>query len=65
VKLRVPALTPKDRADLIFALSTGRITIAVSFVRRPEDVLRQTLIRRAGKATPVIAKLEKPEAIEI
>src|SRR5258708_5888087 len=65
VKLRVPALTPKDKADLKFALAEGRDYIAVSFVRRPEDVLlAKSLIRRAGKETPVIAKLEKPEAIE-
>src|SRR6202171_6084629 len=65
VKLRVPALTPKDRADLIFALKQGADYIAVSFVRRPEDVvLAKTLVRRARKDTPVIAKLEKPEAIE-
>src|SRR5229473_2445946 len=65
IKLRVPALTPKDRADLIFALKHGADYIAVSFVRRPEDVLlAKQLIRRAGKNTPVIAKLEKPEAIE-
>src|SRR5467141_1579007 len=65
IKLRVPALTPKDRADLIFALKHGADYIAVSFVRRPEDVLlAKQLIRRAGKDTPVIAKLEKPEAIE-
>src|SRR5260221_7159742 len=65
VKLRVPALTPKDRADLVFALKHGADYIAVSFVRRPEDVLlAKQLIRRAGKDTPVIAKLEKPEAIE-
>ncbi len=39
--------------------------IAVSFVRRPKDVLQaKALIRKAGKDTPVIAKLEKPEAIE-
>ena len=37
VKLRVPALTPKDRADLAFALKHGADYIAVSFVRRPED----------------------------
>jgi len=42
VKLRVPALTPKDRADLIFALKHGADYIAVSFVRRPER-------RAAGK----------------
>lgn len=65
VKLRVPALTPKDRADLKFALKHGVNYIAVSFVRRPGDVLlAKSLIRRAGKDTPVIAKLEKPEAIE-
>jgi pyruvate kinase len=65
IKLRVPALTPKDRADLLFALKQGADYIAVSFVRRPEDVLlAKTLVRRAKKDTPVIAKLEKPEAIE-
>jgi pyruvate kinase len=65
VKLRVPALTVKDRADLQFALKHGADYIAVSFVRRPEDVqLAKSLIRRANKDTPVIAKLEKPEAIE-
>jgi pyruvate kinase len=65
IKLRVPALTPKDREDLAFALKHGANYIAVSFVRRPEDVLlAKSLIRRAGRNTPVIAKLEKPEAIE-
>jgi pyruvate kinase len=65
IKLRVPALTPKDREDLAFALKHGANYIAVSFVRRPEDVLlAKALVRRAGKTTPVIAKLEKPEAIE-
>ena len=65
VKLRVPALTAKDRKDLRFALAHGADYIAVSFVRRPEDVLlAKLLIRRAKKDTPVIAKLEKPEAIE-
>jgi pyruvate kinase len=65
VKLRVPALTSKDRKDLAFALKHGANYIAVSFVRRPEDVLlAKALIRKAGKDTPVIAKLEKPEAIE-
>jgi pyruvate kinase len=65
IQLRVPALTQKDRADLVFALKHGANYIAVSFVRRPEDVvLAKRLIRRAGKDTPIIAKLEKPEAIE-
>jgi pyruvate kinase len=65
IKLRVPALTPKDREDLLFALKHGANYIAVSFVRRPEDVaLAKALVRRARADTPVIAKLEKPEAIE-
>jgi pyruvate kinase len=65
IKLRVPALTPKDKADLKFALKHNADYIAVSFVRRAEDVLQaKALIRKAGKDTPVIAKLEKPEAIE-
>src|SRR6202142_1264677 len=65
VKLHVPALTAKDRADLRFALMHGADYIAVSFVRRREDVLlAKRLIRAAKKDTPVIAKLEKPEAIE-
>ena len=65
VQLHVPALTEKDRVDLRFALKQGVDYIAVSFVRRAEDVvLAKSLIRRAKKDTPVIAKLEKPEAIE-
>ena len=65
VKLHVPALTEKDRADLRFVLKQGADYIAVSFIRRPEDVLlAKSLIKRAGRETPVIAKLEKPEAIE-
>jgi pyruvate kinase len=65
VKLKVPALTTKDRQDLKFALKHGADYIAVSFVRRPEDVLlAKQLIHKVGKDVPVIAKLEKPEAIE-
>src|SRR6202034_398283 len=65
IQLRVPALTPKDREDLAFALKQDANYVAVSFVRHPEDVvLAKLLIRRADKDTPVIAKLEKPEAIE-
>ncbi len=65
VKLRIPALTPKDHVDLAFALEQGANFVAVSFVRRAEDVLlAKTAIARARKNVPVIAKLEKPEAIE-
>jgi pyruvate kinase len=65
IKLHVPALTEKDRVDLRFALAQGADFIAVSFVRRAEDVLlAKALIRRAKKDTPVIAKIEKPEAVD-
>jgi len=65
VPLRVPALTPKDHEDLAFALRHGANYIAVSFVRRPQDVLEaRAAIRRYKKETPIIAKLEKPEAVE-
>ncbi len=65
VKLRIPAMTPRDRVDLAFALRHGANFVAVSFVRRAEDVLlAKAAIKRARKNVPVIAKLEKPEAIE-
>ena len=64
VKLRVASLTAKDRDDLRFALDAGANYVAVSFVRTAADVLSaRALIRRSGRDTPVIAKLEKPEAI--
>ena len=65
VKLKAPSLTPKDRKDLRFALKHGANYIAISFVRTAADVVAaKAAIRRAGYNTPVIAKLEKPEAIE-
>lgn len=65
VKLSTPALTPKDLENLAFALSCGVNYIGVSFVRTAEDVLAaKDAVARAGKHTPIIAKLEKPEAIE-
>jgi pyruvate kinase len=65
VHLKVPALTPKDREDLVFALAHTANYIAVSFIRRGEDVRTvRAAITRAGYKTPIIVKLEKPEAIE-
>jgi pyruvate kinase len=65
VKLGIPALTSKDYDDLAFALQHGANFVAVSFVRRAADVLlAQKAIRRAGRDLPVIAKIEKPEAID-
>jgi pyruvate kinase len=65
VKLRIPAMTPKDHEDLVFALRQGADFVAVSFVRTAKDVLlAKAAIARARKNVPVIAKLEKPQAIE-
>lgn len=65
IPLRIPSLTPKDRKDLIFALQLGVDYVAMSFVRTAADVRAvKSAIARAGKATPVIAKIEKPEALE-
>jgi len=65
VAVSSPALTEKDREDLSHAVASGVDFIAISFVRRPEDVEEaKELVRLAGRIVPVIAKIEKPEAIE-
>ena len=65
VKLKIPAVTTKDHQDLIFALNQGANFIAVSFVRDAKDVMQaKKAILNAKHDIPVIAKLEKPEAIE-
>ncbi len=65
VKLRMPALTEKDLDDLRFAVECGVNYIGVSFVRTAADVLMaKAAIEKTGKKVPVIAKLEKPEAID-
>ncbi len=64
VALKADALTAKDREDLIFGLKAGVDMVALSFVRTPEDIdmCRQAMME-AGRVVPIIAKLEKPEAI--
>lgn len=65
VYLSVKALTDKDKKDLMFGLDQRVDWVALSFVRNPQDVLEiKDLISSAGKSTPVIAKIEKHEAIE-
>ncbi|MEM9213127.1 MAG: pyruvate kinase [Cyanobacteria bacterium P01_F01_bin.150] len=65
VYLSVKALTDKDKIDLTFGLDQGVDWIALSFVRNPQDVLEiKELIAAAGKNVPVVAKIEKHEAIE-
>lgn len=62
VLLPISALTAKDRRDLDLALDLGADWIALSFVQRPEDVAEaRTLI---GKRAAIVAKLEKPSAVE-
>ena len=62
---KIPCLTAKDRDDLAFGLAQGVDYVALSFVRRASDILQaQQLIREHGCLTPVIAKIEKHEAIE-
>jgi pyruvate kinase len=64
VRVSSPALTDKDRDDLAFAVARGVDFIAISFVRRARDVSdAKSLVKAAGGDTPVIAKIEKPEAI--
>ena len=61
----VPALSEKDVADLEFALGLGVDLVALSFVRSPSDIdLVHAVMDRAGRRVPVIAKLEKPEAVD-
>jgi pyruvate kinase len=64
VALRTAALTDKDQADLEFALKQGVDYVALSFVRRAEDiVLARQIMQRVGRMAPLIAKIEKPEAL--
>lgn len=63
--LSLPALTKKDKEDALFAIKNEFDWIALSFVRSPKDVLLlQNLITKNSKyKIPIIAKIEKPEAI--
>ena len=65
VYLSVKALTDKDKTDLMFGLDQRVDWVALSFVCKPQDILEiKDLISSAGKSTPVVAKIEKHEAIE-
>lgn len=60
-----PSLTVKDREDLIFGIANDLDWIALSFVRKAEDMKDiKKIIADSGKDIKVIAKIEKPEAIE-
>ncbi|MCX6245410.1 MAG: pyruvate kinase [Bacteroidetes bacterium] len=65
LNLRLPSLTDKDRKDLEFGLSQDVDWISLSFVREAADVkILKELIKEKGTAKPVIAKIEKPQAVE-
>ncbi len=62
--LGLPALTPKDEQDLRWALGLRADLIALSFVRGPQDADRaRAIMDEAGVHLPVIAKIEKPQAV--
>ncbi len=63
-KISLPSLTEKDIQDVDFALANDVDWIALSFVRKTEDIAQlRELIRSKGKNTSIIAKIEKPEAL--
>src|SRR3954467_10465921 len=65
MNVSAPALSEKDIEDLEFALKLGVDLVALSFVRSPADIeLVHEIMDRVGRRVPVIAKLEKPEAID-
>jgi pyruvate kinase len=66
VPIPIPSLTPKDHADLEFALSLGVDYVALSFVRQAKDLVElREIIDRHGSPARVIAKIEKAEAVEV
>jgi len=65
IALSIPALTEKDRGDLEFGLAQGVDMVAVSFVRSAADIRSvKRVISDQGCEVPVIAKLEKPQALD-
>lgn len=64
VDVSVPPLSEKDIEDLKFSIELGADMVAMSFVRAPEEVkLAHAIMDEVGRRVPVIAKLEKPEAV--
>ncbi|MFH2008854.1 MAG: pyruvate kinase [bacterium] len=65
VSVSAPALTDKDLVDLKFGAELGVDFVSLSFVRHPDDVLMtKKRLAEAGSNAPVIAKIEKPEAVD-
>jgi len=65
VTVSAPSLTDKDKRDVNFGIQNGVDYFALSFVRRVEDLHSiRLMMKRKGAAIPVIAKIEKPEAVD-
>jgi pyruvate kinase len=65
VAVNVPALSEKDEADLRWAIKLGVDMVALSFVRNAADIKRvHEIMNEEGSYLPVIAKIEKPQAVE-
>ncbi|MDJ0829180.1 MAG: pyruvate kinase [Desulfobacterales bacterium] len=65
VKVSAPSLTEKDKRDVNFGIQYNVDYFALSFVRSSEDLKQiKAILKRQGSDIPVIAKIEKPEAIE-
>jgi pyruvate kinase len=65
VSISASAITAKDLDDLRFALALGVDMVALSFVRRPEDIEAvHQVMDEVGRRVPVVAKLERPEAVD-
>ncbi|QJC21807.1 pyruvate kinase [Arcanobacterium buesumense] len=66
VAVSVPALSEKDKEDLEWGLGYGADLIALSFVRSPNDIKDvHEVMDRVGRRIPVIAKIEKPQAVSV
>jgi pyruvate kinase len=65
-KVSLPALTEKDIRDAIFAIENNVDWIALSFVRTPQDLedLQDLIAKHSDHKIPIVAKIEKPEAVE-
>lgn len=64
-KISLPSLTEKDKENLVFGLKHNVDAVALSFVRKADDILElKALIKKLGKNVPVVAKIERPEAID-
>jgi pyruvate kinase len=65
VAVNVPALSEKDEADLRWGLGLGADLVALSFVRSADDIVRvHEIMAEEGRKVPVIAKIEKPQAVD-